>query len=219
MQDHLPLRVIAAGLGWFALGLQLVLSVQLAHELGKSTAWGVVNYLSYFTILTNLLVALALTVPMIAAGSPAGRFFARPGVATAIAAAITIVAVVYFVMLRNVWDPQGWQLVADSLLHYVMPALYLAWWWLAVPKHGLRFSHIGLWTLYPVAYLALLLIRGELTDIYPYPFVDVGLIGYGSALIHALMILGGYLLVSAGFVALARRAGIPRSRKTRSSEA
>ncbi len=195
---------VCALIAWSALLLQLYLSVRLAVANGKSVAEGVLIYFGYFTILTNILVALALSVPLVAPASAPGRFFARPSVATAIAAAITIVGLAYFFLLRHVWDPQGWHLVADVALHYVDPVLFLAYWWLAVSKSGLSWTDIPKWMLYPVGYFVYVLIRGGLTGLYPYYFIDVSALGYGPALVNALGMLVGFVVVAALLVVTTR---------------
>ena len=54
-----------------------------------------VRYFSFVTILTNILVALALTLPWLSPDSKPGRFFTQPSVRTAILTYIIIVAVIY----------------------------------------------------------------------------------------------------------------------------
>ena len=194
----------AALVAWGAVLLQLVLSLQLAVANGKGVVGGLLIYFGFFTVLTNILVALALSAPFARPASALGRFFARPGVATTVAAAITVVGVAYFFLLRNVWDPQGWQLVADVALHYVTPVLFLVYWWLAVPKGTIDWAGIPKWMLYPVGYLVYALIRGALTGLYPYAFIDVSVLGYGAAIANAMGVLLGFVGVAAALVAVAR---------------
>jgi len=188
--------VFAATVAWCGVLLQLYLSLRLSLANGKTVVEGLIIYLGYFTILTNILVAVVLTLPVVVPASWAGRFFSRPGVRTMAAAAITEVGVAYFFLLRNVWNPQGWQLAADSVLHYLTPILFLVYWWTAVPKEGLRWSHVGAWASYPIGYFVYMLIRGELTGLHPYHFLDVGLLGYGRTLMNGLGVLVGFVLVS-----------------------
>ena len=206
--------LVAALVAWVAVVLQLVLSLNLAVANGRGILGGIVIYLGYFTILTNILVALTLSFPLAAPSSRLGRFFARPGVATAVATAITVVGLAYFFLLRRIWDPQGWQFVADAALHYVVPVLFLLYWYLAVPKGKLRFADIPKWLLYPLGYMVYVLIRGALTGLYPYYFIDVGVLGYGAALLNALGVLVGFVVVAAALVLIAR-AVRPRSRDVR----
>ena len=199
-----PFAATAALLGWLALALQLLLSIQLTIANGQGVLTGVWIYLGYFTILTNALVALALTA---AARGPRGmvsRFFTRPGVHTAIAMSIVIVAAIYNLMLRQLWQPHGWQIVADNILHVLMPALFLLYWWLAVPKVTLRWPQVMVWQLYPAAYFAYVLLRGAVNHWYPYPFLDVTKLGYLRVLIDACVVLLVFIVVALLLVALGR---------------
>lgn len=192
----------AALLGWFALVLQLLLSIQLTAENGQGAWVGVWTYLGYFTITTNVLVALALTAAASGARGATSRFFGRPDVHTAIAMSIAIVSVIYNLLLRQLWHPQGWQLAADVTLHDVMPALFLLHWWLAVSKQTLRWPQVFVWQLYPAAYFAYVLARGAVNGWYPYPFLDVPTLGYLRVVIDACVVLLAFIAVALLLVAL-----------------
>ena len=194
----------AAALGWFALILQWLLSMQLAMANGQGALAGTWTYLGYYTILTNILVALAFTAGALGPRDALTRFFHRPGTCTAVAMSIVVVSVVYNVMLRQLWHPQGWQLFADATLHDVMPLAFLAYWWFAVPKASLAWRQILTWLGYPVAYFAYALARGAVTGWYPYPFLDVTTLGYAQVVIDALLVLLFFIAVAVALVALAR---------------
>jgi len=189
---------------WFALALQLVLSIEMSLARQGGVLHGVWMYLAFFTVLTNMLAALTLSVPLLAARSVAGRFFARPGVISGVAVYICVVGLVYNVLLRNLWHPHGWQLLADVLLHDALPLAFLAYWWASVPRGALRWRHLAYWCVYPIAYFLYAMLRGALTRFYPYPFLDVAHLGYGGVLINALGMLAGLLVLGALFVALKR---------------
>lgn len=193
-----------AVLAWATLALQLALSLRLAADNGRGMAMGVVIYFGFFTILSNGLAALALTLPRLRPASPAGRFFARPGVNTAIAAYLALVGIAYSLLLRRIWNPQGLQLVADHVLHDAMPLAFLAYWWFAVRKRDVAWSDIPYWLIFPVVYFALTLARGALTGLYPYPFVDAGALGVAQAVINALCVLVGLFMIAAALVGLGR---------------
>lgn len=195
--------VALAALAWTAVLLQLYLSLTLAVAGGKSVAAGLVIYLGFFTILTNLLVGVTLTWPLLAPGSAPGRFFARPSVLSGVTVSILLVGLGYHFLLRQVWNPQGLQLLADVLLHYAVPVLFAAYWWLAVPKASLRSTDALRWCLYPAAYLGYALIRGALLGSYPYPFIDRSVLGWGKTLLNAgglllACLVLGWLLIAVG---------------------
>jgi hypothetical protein len=194
------MRLYAAGgavLGWFALALQLYLMLIQSPAGGMLTT--VITFFSFFTIVTNTLVATVFTAILFHSGW--GRWFNRPSVQAATVVYIAIVGSIYGLLLRHLWNPQGWQWVADVLLHNIIPAGYLAYWLLFAPRAGLRWKDALGWLLYPAVYLVWVLARGALTGLYPYPFVDVTLLGYGGVFVRAgiflLVFLGTGLLVVA----------------------
>ncbi|OOG48481.1 hypothetical protein B0E50_07655 [Rhodanobacter sp. C01] len=204
MPSRSPLVAAAALLGWLALALQLWLSIQLTIANGQGALAGVWIYFGYFTILTNVLVAMALTAAAYGPHGAVSRFFVRPDVHTAIAMSIVIVAAIYNLMLRQLWQPHGWQIVADNTLHVMMPVLFLLYWWLAVPKATLRWPQVIHWQLYPAAYFAYVLIRGAVDHWYPYPFLDVTKLGYLLVLVDACAVLLVFVAVALLLVALGR---------------
>ncbi len=199
---------VAAALGWTALALQFYLSTHLAINRGNGFLGGLITYFSYFTILTNILVALALTAPLVRVRSSLAEFLSRPTVNTGIAASIALVGIAYALLLAHIWDPKGLQLVADVLLHYVMPVLFLVYWWVAVPRGDVRWRHVSRWMLYPVLYFLYAMVRGALSAVYPYPFIDASELGYTRALANAVGILLGFSAVALLLVALGRLKGV-----------
>ena len=199
-----PFAAIAAVIGWLALGLQLLLTIRLTIANGQGALAGVWIYLGYFTVLTNLAAALALTAAASGRRGALGKFFARPDVHTAIAMSIIVVAAIYHLLLRQLWQPQGWQVVGDDALHTVMPLLFVLYWWLAMPKATLCWRQVFVWQIYPAGYFVYALARGALNDWYPYPFLDVSALGYLRVLGDALGMLLVFIVVGLLLVTLAR---------------
>ncbi|MFC5524376.1 Pr6Pr family membrane protein [Rhodanobacter ginsengisoli] len=193
---------ISALLGWLALALQLLLSIQLTVANGQGVLTGVWIYLGYFTVLTNVLVALALTAAAHSRPGSIRRFFRRPDVHTAIAMSIVIVCAIYNLMLRQLWHPHGWQIVADDALHVLMPLLFVLHWWLAVAKSTLRWAQIAYWQSYPAIYFVYALTRGAVNHWYPYPFLDVATLGYLHVLLNACAVLLVFVAVASLLLAL-----------------
>lgn len=202
-RENLGWRMAVAGLGWFALVLQYVLA--LGEESAFSPLARTINFFSYFTVLSNILVALAMTLPWLAPQSRAGRFFGSAGVRMACAAYIALVAIVYVTVLRQLWSPQGWQFVADLLLHHAIPLLYVIDWLLLAPKDGLRLRHTGTALVFPAGYFAWTIVHGAWTGFYPYPFVDVAQHGLGPVMINAAVITLGLAALCLLMVLFGRR--------------
>ena len=198
---------VAVLLGWAGLSIQLYLIFYSRWALGASLLGGLLSFFSYFTVLTNTLVATVLTCALTSRESAARRWFMQPWVSSGIAVSIAVVGLAYNVLLRHLWHPEGWQWLADELLHDVMPLLFLAWWWLCVPKGTLRLRHIALWVIYPLVYFAYALLRGHLLATYPYPFIDVDTLGYPQVFVNAGGLLAGFVLIALVVIALDRRRG------------
>lgn len=96
---------VTATLGWTALATQLYLSLTISIDNGKGLFGGLIVYFSFFTILTNLLVALALTAPLVRTRSAIADFFSNPSVNTGIAASIAVVGIAYALLLGSKGPP------------------------------------------------------------------------------------------------------------------
>jgi hypothetical protein len=138
-------RRIFAVLAWITLGVQYGLflkALTIAAILERT-----VEYVSYFTIVTNFLIALAFTVPVLAPGSRAGRWWAAASPRGATTVFAVVVMVIYHLLLRSLWEPKGLQLANDYMLHYVMPIAMLVDWLAVTPRamlqRDLAFRPIG----------------------------------------------------------------------------
>lgn len=204
LKHHKPARFFLLGLlaavAWFGVLLQFALSLALSKANGYSLAHGSITYFGYFTVLSNLLVAVIASMGLVVPESRAFSGSVR-GCATT---AIVLVGIGYHVLLREVWDPQGWQQVADNTLHYVVPLLSLAYWGLFPPRWRLADYAPLAWGAYPVAYFAYVIVRGELIGSYPYYFIDVGELGFATVLTNALAFLLAFVALGFGIRALAR---------------
>lgn len=195
--------VTAAALaGWVGLAIQQYLIFYSRWSTGASLLGGLVNFFSFFTVLTNTLVVVVLSYAVVDRDSAAKRFFLAPRVSSAIAVSIVLVSLAYNLLLRHLWRPEGFQFIADELLHDVMPLLFVVYWWRCVPKGTLQCKHIGQWVLYPLVYFAYVLLRGDLLGQYQYPFFDVGTLGYPQVFVNAGGILAGFVLIALAVVGL-----------------
>jgi hypothetical protein len=195
-------RLAAGLLGLAALILQYVLV--LVGEAGPDPVRRTLNFFSYFTVLTNVLVALAFLAPAFFSQTPLGKFFARPTVRTAITIYIIIVSSLVFFILRHLTNLQGLDFVADMLLHYILPALFVFDWVLFVSKGSLKWQEMFGWLGYPIAYLAWTFIHGALSGFYPYPFLNTEVLGVGRVLLNELGLLMLFFAVGMALIALGR---------------
>ena len=196
------LITLAATLGWAGLGIQLYLIFIARLSVDASLLGGLVSFFSYFTVLTNTLVATVLTCAVTQRESAARRWFLQPWVSSGVAVSIAVVGLAYSILLRHLWHPEGWQFIADELLHDVMPLLFLGYWWFCVPKGTLRLWHLPLWLIYPLIYFIYALLRGHFLGAYAYPFIDVATLGYPQVFINAGGILVGFVGIGVAVIGL-----------------
>ncbi|WAZ23120.1 Pr6Pr family membrane protein [Streptomyces cinnabarinus] len=157
--------------------------------------------LSYFTVQSNILLALVMLFAARRAWSAR-----RPLPSALTGAALLYVAItglVYHLLLANAASPfsmtgeavppTGWHAVANHVLHTVTPIAAALDWLLLTAPGALHLRQAAGWLLYPLAYLAFCLTRAELLAPggparYLYPFLDVDAHGYKSVLANALLL-------------------------------
>jgi len=191
-----------------ATGLVLHYVVVLGHD-GEVAARSI-RFLSYFTILTNMLVAASAFALALGRGRLA-EMAERSSWRTATTLHILVVALIYHLLLRHITLPGAIGWTANMLVHQLVPAGWLVCW-LAFPPHGgIHRMAPWRWLLYPLLFVAWTLIHGALGGWYPYPFMDVAALGYPAVIANILGIGLLFLVLGQGLRAvdgwLARRGG------------
>ncbi|MGB3430266.1 Pr6Pr family membrane protein [Achromobacter sp.] len=191
-----PLAIVFAAVGWFALIAQCWLMLDSRVEPVAET---IVRFFSFFTILTNTMVALFFTLQAV------GKSKVKTGTLTAITIYITVVGLVYHVILRQLWTPTGLQQVVDELLHSVVPVLTIGYWYRYEDRHNVSFTQITMGLVFPLVYLVYILIRGFFSGFYPYPFVDVSVLGFANVMSNAVGLVILFTLLAFVYVYIGRK--------------
>lgn len=192
--------VIGASICWFALIFQLYLIIQ-----NRTTTVGetLIRYFTFYTILTNLLVAVCFTAEVVHKNKRQS-FFTQSSTLAATVVYIGVVGLIYNVILRFAWQPKGLQRVVDELLHLIIPVYFILYWLILVPKVKLKWSNLFRWLLYPGIYLIIIMIRGAISGYYPYPFMSVTVLGYPKVLINCLFVLLAFVIFSLAVIIVSR---------------
>lgn len=193
-QKRHTLNTIGAAMGWFAVLGQLVLIILNRQTDIFET---VIRFFSFFTILTNILVACYYTVQILNIKSV--RFLKTDTALTAITAFILVVGLVYQIVLRSIWEPTGWQMAIDELLHTIIPTYVLLYWFFYVKLSSFNIRHLAMWLLYPFIYFAFVLLRGHYSGFYPYPFINIQELGYSKVFIN-FMTLSAFVIMLIGLL-------------------
>lgn len=191
------LALLFAVIVWFAVIVQFILMIQNRTASVPET---IVRFFSFFTILTNTIVALFFTGQVL----NAGRTY-RPGILSAVTVYIFMVGIVYQVLLRHIWQPKGLQLIVDELLHTINPLIVILYWYLYEEKSLVKYSQIKGWLVYPLAYLVYIMIRGSFSGFYPYPFVNVAEIGLARVLLNSGLLTLFFIVISFLLIIIGRK--------------
>lgn len=200
------LAALLAFIGWALLALQLWIMLSNGHDDGKPTAEVVINFFSFFTILSNLMVTIIFTWFAIAPPGPS------PSLQAATASYMTVVAIGYSFLLRSLWEPEGLQKIIDVMHHDTMPFLYIVFW-LAFSRRRriLPWRDAGLWLIGPLAYLTYSMVRGYLVGWYPYHFLDTRLVGYPIVISTILGFLLAFAALGLAAVSITRLSSVEDS--------
>ncbi|RUZ81531.1 hypothetical protein EN943_00265 [Mesorhizobium sp. M7A.F.Ca.US.006.01.1.1] len=151
--------------------------------------------IGYFTITTNLLVAIVLTG--VALGVAA---FKSPSLLAGTLLSILLVGIVYALLLRGLRELTAGSELANILLHQATPLMVTAFWLVFVGKGVLRWRDPLLWALYPLGYFLYALARGAVDGHYPYPFINVAEIGLPRTREDAGMIAAAFVLAGEALI-------------------
>ncbi|CAB4823605.1 unannotated protein [freshwater metagenome] len=168
------------------------------------------DWITYFTILSNLIVAIVLTL-----------LFLRPGRDSKIMRVlrldtllmIIITGVIYNLLLGPGVSHEGWDFFSNGLQHVITPILTVLVWLIVGPRRWINLKVIALSLIIPILWAAFALVRGAVIGAYPYSFLDVATKGLTSvlafigvimvaAIILALVLMG----IDAAISSLSRRA-------------
>lgn len=200
--EILWMSLIGCLFAWTGIGIQLADMLQ-ARQL--SVLDSLIKFFSYFTILTNLLVAVYFSTIVFAPSSNLSHFFRKHTSSTAIAVYILVVGIIYNISLRQIWTFTGWSRVGNELLHTITPLYFLLYWLFKTEKEKLSFKAILYWMIYPLSYLVYTLIRGTIVKSYPYPFVDVNTIGYPGVILNCCIVATLFFILFAVFIVISNR--------------
>lgn len=193
------LAIFITILGWISLAVRFYLNLT---TIDLPTGEITIRFFSYFTILTNLLVTIYCTYWLTSPKRKSGNLFRQAEALTALTVFISIVAVVYHLLLKADWNPQGMDWVLSEIHHTLIPMLTFLLWIISSERTRLNFSKLLAWLLYPAIYLTLVLTRASFSGFYPYPFIDVDNLGINKVVVNSagLLIVMVLLLLIFGFL-------------------
>ena len=130
-----------------------------------------VNFFSFFTVDSNILAALVFVGLEFDGDSPIGWFARRcRGAATLY---MTMTGIIYAVLLAPIAADVSTQIDwVNAVLHVVVPIWAIADWVTDPPTTTPDRNTVLGWLSFPIVWIGYTVIRGNIVDWYPYPFLD-----------------------------------------------
>jgi hypothetical protein len=205
-----PYALMGAAIGSFGLAVQFAV-LTANGDSPYPLEMRIVNYFSYFTILSNILAAACLWAAALPADNRLTAFLRRPPVRAAAVLYIVATGVVYVLLLRGLATLGPWGLLADRILHYAMPPITIGWWAVFAAKGRVGFAAVASFLAFPVVYGVYSLVRGPITGWYPYPFLNVDTLGWGPVFLNVVLFTLAFAVGGAVIVAIDRALGRRRA--------
>jgi hypothetical protein len=167
----------------------------------------VLNVFAFFTIQSNLIVGI--TTGLLALGRGGRSIVFRTARLLGVVN-ITLTFIVFHAVLRDLQDLTGQAAFADVLLHSVSPVLCVSGWIFFGPSGLVDRAVVGLAVGYLLLWGGFTLVRGEMIDWYPYPFMDPNSPledpkGYVAVTVNLVIVAVVFLALAAATLAADRR--------------
>ena len=192
-------------MGVAGLVLQFSLSLQVANAAGRDFPGFLGHFFAFYTILTNVVLVLIYASQLWTTKLLA--LFRRPVVRGLMAANIALVGLYVFFVLRFINPLSGVFLVADTILHYVCPTIYVLWWLLTLRHALLRWADLPAMLAPTLVYFIYVLARGVWVEEYPYPFLNAIKLGYPQVLLGAVYMAVALAVLCLAVIALDKSLG------------
>jgi len=162
------------------------------------------NFFSFFTIHMNILAVVTLFGLVLV--RPPKRTPLFDGLRDAVVLYLAVGGAVFALLLSGLQEElQTTVSWVDFVVHKLIPVVIVADWLIDPPRHRLPGWTVLAWLSFPLAWITHTLVRGEIADWYPYPFVDASELGYGGVLWRSVWLAIGFAAVGAALLWLGNR--------------
>jgi len=184
------------------IGLEVGAAVTGGPGIAPTQTERFVRLFSYFTIDSNLLIAC---VSLLLAFRPAhdGPLFRVLRLTALLCIAVT--GVVFHTVLTGLRELTPSGQLANFLLHTAAPGLAVLGWLLAGPRPRTDRGTIARAVLLPLAWIVYTFVRGAFVDWYPYPFMDVGKLGFARAALNSGLVALVFIVMAFGLRLLEKK--------------
>ena len=194
-------RIFFAGLSWFNFITNIV---NYGLYYGPILEW--FNSFKAFTIQTNFMVTIWLTLAILWHNKPESLDKITGPLKGALTLYITITFIFYAVLLAPFYPPPiGWAAFSNLVFHYITPIAFIVDWILTETKLRYKWKFLPYWAfIYPVCYLAFIFIHGTFTGSYIYYFFDINALGILVVAIFVSIIITTGIVLGSVYITINR---------------
>jgi hypothetical protein len=175
------------------------------YETARLGTFNPTRFFAYFTIQSNLIVVILYAWLVARRDRPRGRSLESFRGATTTYMTVVFLVVIFLLQGADVGLRLAW---VDVVLHKVVPVVVVLDWLVDRPTVRLGARDALAWTVYPLVWAGLTLVRGAADDWYPYPFLDPANGGYGTVAVMVVAITVAFLAIAGAWIWIGnRRAG------------
>lgn len=159
--------------------------VATTFDTASRTAINPFNFFGYFTIQSNIILAVIYVISSLSANSARPRLELARACATSY---IVVVGVVYALLLAPLGAAGGVPLPwANAVLHIIIPVYAVIDWLFVGDRSAVAFRLLWVSLVYPLLWCGVVLVRGAIDGWVPYPFLDPAN-GYPSVILYVVII-------------------------------
>ena len=163
------------------------------------------NSFKYYTIQTNLIVAIWFTLASVWYNKPEAFKKISGPLKGAFTLYVSTTFIFFAVLLAPLYQPTGFAAFTNIVLHYIIPIAFIIDWVLTETKINYKWKYLPYWTIYPLGYLLFSFIHGTLTGDYIYPFLDINLLGILFYLISVSLLIGVGIALGSLYIGINRK--------------
>lgn len=198
MKKWFPLVIVSIG----TIGLMAyIINDAFFSEL--TNPFGAIRLFKYFTMLSNVIAVVYFWLVYNNRTQLKYPWFDR--LLGGIVIYLTITFAIYAILLEATYQVQGLDLIGNITLHYINPILVVGYLLIYRKDFTFTYKDIGLWIMFPVAYLIFMVVHGLITGDYLYPFFQVSEVGVVGLISMIGILLGIFFLLSIAIVKIVSR--------------
>jgi len=176
-------RIFFVSLGWLGIVIQHIVNILDGDIFGLYR---------YYSIQSNYFVLIWWVLALLWQGT--ARYDQIDGkVRSALLTYITITFVVYHFLLSATHNPTGIEGYANIVIHYITPNAFVLDF-ILTERHRFQWTWPFIFLIYPLAYLAFVLVLGAFTGFYPYYFLNLPELGVAEFSIWVGILLLAFVI-------------------------